>query len=672
MEELDIFDLIYQRDSERIRSLLAAQPNALLNRKDGMTPLHYAIHLFTEGQPNEALKNTLSLLLDALANTDHINATDGNGNTSLDLALSRGAFDLALHILIRGGRVSQALLDNLLNNLPQPWANYRYRDFLTLLGRNRDCAALVACLLLGDYISVRQVGTLKPGLVNLLTNRAWYIFIDWALENGCDLAVVSLLPMVHRIPAADLFFRAFRRGGQETMQAILQMLPWDERLVFVLEVARRLMQNEEYNAALALLKFNRNVPNDPGFNPHQAFLTEDTDPNEGGVDFVIPPDCSLDQEDEEDQNSIHGATAANLLSSVILMTSTSDEVELLDAVIDQLGVDEDMLRDAMENCLPEMATDGSYKFIMWVCRRVNISRDVRTEALVNALDARHIKNAVSLLLCGASPNCCIGLGNWLSLGQQQGGQLQNCVIYQLLRTEENGQWVEYATKCTYLLLTFGGGIEFWDEHNPDQTKSVLCLAATAGHITTIRRAVHVGANPILLFEMACNNPNQTHMKEAVTAALEGLVEVLNLFSNVNSYEVISVLIRGLSAGVNGRGLIQALNNVATIGAFGEEVKNAALWCVETLNIFFSRERTLLDRCLITLINHPTETNLSQTLDNLGIQHAPVWMLAACSGDRPPSLTALLAWIKVLHIPDFAQEIELKYIVQWHSRRGLQQ
>lgn len=674
MHEPSIFELINQRAIDWIINILN-DPNrreqALIDRWDGMTALHYAITLYVQGQHDDGLRKIVFLLLDATTDTPHINAHNMHDYKSLDIALHHGAFNLALHILIRGGKADANLLNDLVNHPPE-WADFHHAAFISLLLQNRDCAVFVARLLLGDGASVIQLGTLYPALVNQLTNRAWYIFIDFALMNGCDAAVAQLLPMVHRIPGPDLFFRAFRRGAPESQKTILKMVPENERLILVLEAARRLIENEAYNAALALLSFTQGLLNSPDFIPNQDFPTVDIDLTEGGIDFAIPADSQLHLEDDEDEDSIAGQTAENLLSSLLLMTTTSNYPELLDHVIYRVlgtGITQDVMESAVATSLPEMAADRADKFIRRACQRVNIPRDAKTQALVNAFNAGHLKSAATLLLFRASPNCCIQPNHWLSLDpNQQGGQLQHCVIYQLLRTEENGEWLISAAKFTYLLLTFGGQIEFWDVQNPDQNLSVLCIAATAGHVNVIRRAVQVGANPVMVLQMACNNPTQAHMKECVIAALEGLIEVLNLFDSTNSFDVISVLVRGLSAGGNGRDLIWALISVANCAEFADDIRNAARICSERLEAFFARERKLYDHSIVTLIEHSQPELIDTQLQSLQLTEMPVWLISACSGDRPPSLTALLAWLKVLNIPGFAQEIELVHVIQWHQYR----
>ncbi len=151
------------------------------------------------------------------------------------------------------------------------------------------------------------------------------------------------------------------------------------------------------------------------------------------------------------------------------------------------------------------------------------------------------------------------------------------------------------------------------------------------------------------------------------AALEGLDYVLKIFEGTQSHDVISVLTRGLSAGPSGRRLIEVLNALANSPAFTKDIQSVARTCSDLLSAFFNREHTLYDHCLVTLIDHPPGTNLDAMLGHLDTERMPIWLINPCSSDRPPSLTALLAWMQILTIEGFADEIDLMLIIQRHQR-----
>ncbi len=469
MEDSDIFTLIDGRAVDNIANLLQdpdTKDTVLGMQKLGSTPIHYAIRIVALEPENDRVLQILRLLLNAAANTDHINATDGDGNTPLDLVLCQDAFNLALYILIIGGHARPAVLTEFVKH-PPFWADFRQIAFVSLLSHNRDCAIFVAHLLQGDADFIGQIGSNHPEIVNRLTNRAWFIFIDWALRNGCDKAVVQLLPMVHRIPVSGLFFRAFRHRASETMEAILQTLSWVDRIDMVLVVVRMLMKNRDYQAALDLLNLNNDLLEGADFTPPEGFLSENPDRNQSPFDFIVPINAALYKEDNKDQDLYANHQTDELLSFVILTACRSDQPLLLDQVINCLGVDDNALAAAFDICLPKMAFEGTHRFIELACQRRNVSQRAKTIALATSIEHSQIGTASVLLSCGASPYCYTEEDHWLPLDpHQQGGQLQHSVIYTLLQLKDSGSWHTAARNCTFLLLAYGGRIEFWNIEFP--------------------------------------------------------------------------------------------------------------------------------------------------------------------------------------------------------------
>ncbi len=664
MDEPDIFELIHRNATSELEAILdnpETKDSALRQLRDGLTPLHYAIRAEAH--------DCVLIIIGHAAGTEHINAVDDNGHTPLEFALQTNRILYALHILIAGGKATPEVLNKFILS-PPLWADYRCIAFTSLLLYDRDCAILVAYLLTGNADGVLELGSARKELVNRLSNRAWFIFIDWALSERRDLAVVTLLPMVHRIPSAGIFFRAVHHEALQTQKAILEMDGGDH-LEMVLVGVRTLLKKKKYWHAMALLDLADSIGN-PDYTPPAGYLTEPPDPGPDIFDFAIPDNSALAEEDWKDQDLLSADTPI-LLSSIFLMASRSDRPSDLDYIIKCVKpFDNGFLADAFADCIPDMARMGAFRFIeLAVDRCANIPQHTKTIALVYSLRVSRLKTAAILLSHGASPDCYTDEHHWLPLAPNaQGGGVQHCAIYHLLQPEHNGKWHTGAAKCALLLLAFGGRIEFWEAGAPNPAMSVLCFAGAAGHTGVISRAVECGANPAALLEVACQRPQLNSIAECVKSALSGLHQVLSIFTSnrVRSHDVISVVVRGLSNGDDGRGLIEVVNKLAASTDFDEDIQVLAKDCSKLLVTIFDRERKLFDDCLVTLIDHPPEKDVDETLRDLGIEHLPTNIINACASNEPPPLTALLAWMHIREIEGLAEEIGLESIISRHYRR----
>lgn len=668
----NIFDMIDICATDRIRSLLAneeSREQVLESRNpDGMNPIHYLIVAPAQEGKDKQRVQIRFWFLNAASNTDHINAKDNSGRTPFDLAIEQSIINMALHILIRGGEASPGVLETFVKS-PPSWAQYYHSAFISLLIHDRNCAVLVACMLLENAPAVEQLATEHPECVNVLSPHGWFVFIEWALARRCDKAVAKVLTLVNGIPRQDLFFCALFQDAWTTVHLVLGRIPRAQRLKMVLVGATGSLDANDADSALYVLQLDQ-VTTYREDGALYAAIPHDHD--SGGLDFDIPPDSdvSLDYQDLTDH--MNTLTTTECLAALIERACISDQEDLLDEVIPLLSVDKTTLCEALGNRLVTLAQCGYGNYIEKACNcpGVEIPQRTKTIALVEALWSRQFRMAAVLVLNGANVNCHTAETGWLALEEnQQDGPLESCVIYTALRTEKGDRWRKTYRRIAYLILSCSGSIEFWDANNPNPEESVLCTAASAGHVNVIKRAVRLGANPAVLFAMACTEPGKQHMQECVLAALESLLELLQKFEYIENSYLISILVTGLSVGENGRGLLAHLQTLVKSTGFGAKIPPLAQDCHDRLLAFFEREENLFDKCLITLIDHRPQQELAAKLEGLGIDHAPLWLISACAGDHPPTLHQILAWIALLEMEDFADEILMQKFVTFHQRRG---